>query len=122
MKKDMRDTIVDNIEIILQRKNLSQKELANKISMADVTLGKVLHKKMAITTDEVDKIAKALDVPAHMLYTPIPLGYKGALPLFVQVKTKESEETIQKLSTLAQRILFYKNLRANTEKQMRITR
>jgi len=121
MKKDMRETIVHNIEMILQGKDLSQKELATKTSMTEVTLSKVLHKNKAITTDDVDTIAKALEVPASMLYNPIPLGCKETLSHLVQEKTKESEETIQKLSMLAQRTLFYKELRTNAEKQLGVT-
>jgi transcriptional regulator with XRE-family HTH domain len=121
MKKEMNDAIVDNVRMILQGKNLSQRNLASEISMTEVTLSKILHKTRAITTVEVDKIAQVLDIPVHLLYNPIPLGCKEALSLLGQVKTKESGETIQKLSKLAQRTLFYKNLRANTENQLGVT-
>lgn len=116
MKTKMNDAIVDNIRMILRGKNLSQKDLAKKISMTEATMSKTLHKTRAISTAEVDQIADVLDIPVHKLYNPIPLGCHEALSLLGQVNTKESEETIQKLSILAQRILFYKNLRVNTEK------
>lgn len=115
MKTKMNDAIVDNVRMILRGKNLSQKDLARKISMTEATMSKTLHKTRAISIDEVDKIAEVLSLPVHMLYNPIPLGCQEALSLLGQVKTRESEETIQKLSILAQRILFYKNLRSNTE-------
>jgi len=118
MKTKMNDAIVDNVRMILRGKNLSQKDLARKISMTEATMSKMLHKTRAISIDEVDKIAKVLGIPVHKLYNPNPLGCQEALSLLGQVKTRESEETIQKLSILAQRILFYKNLRANTEKLM----
>jgi len=108
--------IVDNVRMILRGKNLSQKDLARKISMTEATMSKTLHKSRAISIDEVDKIAKVLEIPVHKLYNPIPLGCQEALSLLGQVNTREAEETIQKLSILAQRILFYKNLRAITEK------
>ncbi len=116
MKTEMNDAIVDNIRMVLRGKNLSQKELAKEISMAEATMSKTLHKTRGITIEEVDKIARVLEIPVHKLYNPIPLGCKEALSLLGQVSTRESEETIQKLSILAQRILFYKNLRINTDK------
>ncbi|AEV28697.1 plasmid maintenance system antidote protein [Sphaerochaeta pleomorpha str. Grapes] len=122
MNKDMQDAIVDHVRMILQQKNISQKDLASEISITEATLSNILHKHRAITTDEVDKIAKVLDVPVPMLYNPIPFGCKEAFPLLAQAKTKEVEETIQKLSILAQRTLFYKNLRETAEKQMEIIR
>lgn len=121
MKTKMNDAIVDNVRMVLRGKDLSQKDLARKISMPEATMSKMLHKTRAISIDEVDKIAKALEIPVHKLYNPIPLGCQEALSLLGQVKTRESEETIQKLSILAQRILFYKNLRENTEKFMGVS-
>ncbi|MFA6784254.1 MAG: helix-turn-helix transcriptional regulator [Sphaerochaeta sp.] len=120
MKTEMNDAIVDTIRMVLRGKNLSQKELARDISMTEATMSKTLHKTRAITIDEIDEIAKVLKIPVHTLYNPIPLGCKEALSLLGQVNTKESEKTIQKLSILAQRILFYKDLRTNTEHIVRV--
>lgn len=115
----MNDTIVDTIRMILQQRNLAQKELAQKISMPESTLSKTLRKTRAITIGEVDTIAKELGIPVHQLYEASPLGCQQALSLLDKVQTREAADTIQKLSILSQRILFYKNLRSNTEQLVR---
>ena len=66
-------TFAKRLKLILDVKNISQKEFANNISISESQLSRVLNNKRKPTLKEISKMVSTLKVPYECIMGEVPL-------------------------------------------------
>ena len=70
MQSQLTESVSTEIRAELRRQSVSQRELARRVGWAQSKLWKRLHGQVLYRTDEIERIARALDIPYEQLVSP----------------------------------------------------
>ena len=74
MQSQLIDSVSAEIRDEMKRQSVSQRELARRVGWAQSQLWKRLRGLVPYRTDEIERIARALDVPVSQLMSPRTLA------------------------------------------------
>ena len=67
MQSQLTEHVSDEIRAELDRQSVSQRELARRVGWRQSQLWKRLHGHVPYRTDEIERLARALDIPYEQL-------------------------------------------------------
>lgn len=69
----LKETVIINIKLNLENKNMTMYELAKRLKVSRQAVHQLLDKNANPTLDTIEKIAKVIGIPPHDLFKPIHL-------------------------------------------------
>ena len=102
--------IGENIQAILNAKNISQTDLAQQIGVSKQVLNKIIRGKKAINIEEISKIAKALDMTIEALIKSKKANNESVLVMMGNVGNANTKDDLRFLNHIMDEMILLQEL------------